>query len=455
MSSTPRPAGAFPAGFVWGVATSAYQIEGAWDEDGRGRSVWDDFVRRPYRVADGSTGDIACDHYHRMPEDVDLMRSLGIGAYRFSVSWPRVVPSGRGPVNPPGLDFYDRLVDRLVAAGIQPYATLNHWDLPAALEVHGGWTDRATVGAYVEYARRLFDRLGDRVVGWVTHNEPWCQAFLGHATGLHAPGRCDMSAAYEVAHNLLLSHGEAVQTFRASGAVGRIGIALNPQRYIAASDDPADLAARERTWANSVDLFLGPIVHGAYPEGLMDWIGPHRPAIRSGYLETIHQPIDFVGVNYYSAERVSYDVEGAMLKTRSEPLSEPGWGRTAMGWGIAPSGLTAVLVELDDRYPGLSIMITENGCAVDDGPDAFGADGDRERIAYLREHIHALGVAKDRGVDVTGYFVWSLLDNFEWAWGYTKRFGLYAVEAETGRRLPKASASWFASVIRANGLPPL
>jgi beta-glucosidase len=447
-----RP-GAFPSGFVWGVATSAYQIEGAWDEDGRGPSVWDDFVRRPYRVIDGSSGDTACDHYHRMPEDVGLMQSLGIGAYRFSVAWPRVVPSGRGAVNPAGLDFYDRLVDRLVAAGIRPCATLNHWDLPSALEETGGWANRATVEAYVEYAGVVFDRLGDRVDTWITHNEPWCQAFLGHATGQHAPGRCDMSAAYQVAHHLLVSHGQAVQVFRASGAPGRIGIALNPQRYIAASDDPADLAARERIWANAVDLFLGPIARGEYPEGLVDWIGPHRPEIHEGDMETIHQPIDFLGVNYYNAERISYDVDGSLLKARSEPHSEPGWGRTMMGWGIAPTGLTAVLVELDERYPGLTMMITENGCAADDQPDASGAIQDRDRIAYLREHLHAILVAIERGVDVRGYFVWSLLDNFEWSYGYTRRFGLYAVEATTGRRLPKASAPWYSAVARSNELP--
>ena len=446
--------GGFPAGFRWGVATSAYQVEGAWDEDGRGPSVWDAFVRRPYRVVDGSTGDVACDHYHRMPEDVDLMRSLGIGAYRFSIAWPRVIPSGRGPVNPPGLDFYDRLVDHLVEAGIQPYATLNHWDLPAVLEDDGGWTARATVGAYVEYAGRVFDRLGDRVAAWVTHNEPWCQAFLGHGTGLHAPGRCDMSAAYRVAHHLLLAHGEAVKAFRSSGAVGQIGIALNPQRYIAASDDPADRDARERMWANAVGLFLGPIVRGTYPDGLMDWIGQHRPDIRAGDLEAINQPIDFLGINYYSAELVSYDVDGSLLKVRSAPYSEAGWGRTAMGWGIAPSGLTAVLIELHEQYPGLPIVITENGCALEDRLDADGSVDDRERIDYLREHIRALAVAMDRGVDVRGYFAWTLFDNFEWAWGYTKRFGLCAIEPGTGRRIPKASAGWYGAVARANGLAP-
>ncbi|MGZ8527411.1 MAG: GH1 family beta-glucosidase, partial [Candidatus Limnocylindrales bacterium] len=446
--------GGFPAGFRWGVATSAYQVEGAWDEDGRGPSVWDAFVRRPYRVVDGSTGDVACDHYHRMPEDVDLMRSLGIGAYRFSIAWPRVIPSGRGPINRPGLDFYDRLVDQLRAAGIAPYATLNHWDLPIDLERTGGWTDRATVDAFVEYAGVLFDRLGDRVAGWVTHNEPGCQAFLGHGTGLHAPGRCDMSAAYQVVHHLLLSHGRAVQAFRASGAVGPIGIALNPQWYVAASDDPADHAARRRVWANAVDLFLDPIVHGRYPSDLTDWIDQHRPAVAPGDLETIHQPIDFVGLNYYTAERIRWDVEGSLLKAGSEPYSEPGWGQTTMGWGIAPAGLTAVLLEIHDRYPDLPIVMTENGCAIDDQPDSDGHIDDQDRINYLREHIRALATAMDRGVDVRGYFAWTLFDNFEWSWGYTKRFGLCAIEPGTGRRILKASAGWYGAVARANGLAP-
>ena len=454
QSSAPLASGGrFPAGFLWGVATSAYQIEGAWDEDGRGLSVWDEFVRRPYRVVDGSTGEVACDHYHRMPQDVDLMHSLGIGAYRFSIAWPRIVPAGRGVVNPPGLDFYDRLVDRLLAAGIAPYATLNHWDLPLALEVTGGWTDRGTVGAFVDYATTVFERLGDRVAGWITHNEPWCQAFLGHGTGHHAPGRCDMSAAYQVVHHLLLSHGLAVQAFRASRAIGRIGIALNPQWYIAATEGAADAAARERVWSNSVDLFLEPIANGRYPADLMDWIGSHRPRVRSGDLESIAQPIDFLGVNYYNAERISFDVDGSLLKTHSEPYSEPGWGRTTMGWGIAPAGLTNVLLELHQRYPATAFLITENGCALDDQPDADGRCDDQDRIAYLRAHLEALGTAIDRGIDVGGYFAWTLFDNFEWAWGYTRAFGLHRIEPGSARRIPKASASWYADVIRANGLP--
>jgi len=442
---------AFPDGFVWGVASSAYQIEGAWDQDGRGMSVWDAFVRRPFHIVDGSTGDVACDHYRRMPDDVALMGSLGIGAYRFSIAWPRILPSGRGPVNEPGLDFYDRLVDHLLAAGIAPVATLNHWDLPLALEASGGWRDRETVGAFVDYAGIMFDRLGDRVTTWLTHNEPWCQAFLGHATGHHAPGGCDWSDGYQVAHHLLLAHGRAVQRFRATGAGGRIGIALNPQWYVPASDSEADVAACDRVRSNSVDLFLDPIVHGRYPAALMDWIGRHAPDIRPGDLEDIRQPLDLLGVNYYNAESISFDVDGSLLKARAEPRSDPGWGRTTMGWGIAPSGLTAVLSGLHEQYPGLPMMITENGCALTEQPDPAGAYDDRARIDYLRAHILAIGTALDRGVDVRGYLVWTLLDNFEWAFGYTKTFGLVAVESGTLRRIPKASATWYSTVARANG----
>jgi beta-glucosidase len=453
MSTQTASGRAFPVGFLWGVATSAYQIEGAWDEDGRAMSVWDEFVRRPYHIVDGSTGDVACDHYHRMPADVELMRSMDLGAYRFSIAWPRVVPDGRGAVNERGLDFYDRLVDRLLAAGIAPWATLNHWDLPSALEEAGGWTSRETAAAFVDYAGATFDRLGDRVAGWLTHNEPWCQAFLGHATGHHAPGRCDWSAAYRVAHHLLLAHGRAVQRFRASGATGQIGIALNPQWYVPASDVAADQAARERVWANSVDLFLGPIVHGRYPDELMRWIGPHRPDVRPGDLEAIRQPIDVLGVNYYNAELISFDVDGSLLKAHAEPLSEPGWGRTTMGWGIAPSGIAAVLTELNDRYPGLPLVITENGCALEDQPGVDGAVDDRERIAYMRAHIRAMARAIEDGVDVRGYFAWSLMDNFEWAWGYTRTFGLHSLEPGSLRRIPKASAGWYADVARTNAVP--
>jgi beta-glucosidase len=316
----------FPAGFLWGVATSAYQIEGSTSVDGRGETVWDRFVRRPWMIIDGSDGDVACDHYRRTPEDVELMRWLGVGAYRFSIAWARVQSTGTGRASAPGLDFYERLVDELVEAGIQPFVTLNHWDLPQALEDAGGWGARATADRFADYAGLVFDRLGDRVAGWITHNEPWCQAFLGHATGHHAPGRCDWSLAYQVAHHLLVGHGLAVQRYRASAARGSIGLALNPQHYVAASDRPADLAARDGSRERHRPL---PPVHRlrSVPPALMDWIG-HAPRTTAAEMSIIRQPIDFLGVNYYDGESISHDVDGSLLKARIEPLSESGWGRT-------------------------------------------------------------------------------------------------------------------------------
>ena len=443
--------GSFPARFLWGVATSAFQIEGSTEADGRGETVWDRFARRPWAIVDGSNGDIACDHYRRMPEDVELLRWLGVGAYRFSTAWSRIQPDGTGPVNPAGLDFYDRLVDRLVAAGIQPFVTLNHWDLPQALEDRGGWGSRATADRFADYAGLVFDRLGDRVAGWITHNEPWCQAFLGHATGHHAPGRCDWSLAYQVAHHLLIGHGLAVQRFRASVAVGTIGIVLNPQYYVAASDRPADLAARGRVSWNAIDLFLDPVMRGEYPPALMEWIGPHEPRVGAGELSIIRQPIDFLGVNYYSGESVSHDVDGSLLKARSEPFSEPGWGRTEMGWGVAPSGLTKVLTEISARVDGQPIYLMENGAAYADPPIVDGSIDDAERVRYLAEHVEAAAAAIQAGVDLRGTFVWSLMDNFEWAWGYTRRFGLFHVDFETQRRTPKRSAAWYRRTIARNG----
>ena len=443
--------GTFPPDFLWGVATSAFQIEGSTGADGRGETVWDRFVRRPWTIVDGSTGDVACDHYRRMPEDVELLRWLRVGAYRFSIAWARVQPTGVGPANEPGLEFYERLVDRLLASGIQPFVTLNHWDLPQALQDVGGWGARATADRFADYAGLVFDRLGDRVAGWITHNEPWCQAFLGHATGHHAPGRCDWSLAYQVAHHLLVGHGLAVQRFRASTATGTVGLALNPQLYVAASDRPADVAARERVSANAIDLFLDPILHGRYPAAHMEWLGPHAPRVAGDDLAIIRQPIDFLGVNYYNGEAVSHDVEGGLLKARSEPLSEPGWGRTEMGWGVAPSGLTTVLTEISARLEGLPIYLTENGAAFADPPIADGSIDDALRLRYLVEHVDAARAAIDAGVDLRGTFVWSLMDNFEWAWGYTKRFGLVHVDFETQRRTPKRSAHWYRAMIAEHG----
>lgn len=443
----------FPSGFLWGVATSAFQIEGSTSVDGRGETVWDRFVRRPWMIADGSNADVACDHYRRMPEDVELLRWLGVGAYRFSIAWSRVQPLGAGPINEPGLDFYDRLVDQLVTAGISPFVTLNHWDLPQALEDAGGWGERATADRFADYAGIAFDRLGDRVVGWITHNEPWCQAFLGHATGHHAPGRCDWSLAYQVAHHLLVGHGLAVLRFRASSASGLIGLALNPQHYVAASDRPADLAARDRVAANAIDLFLDPILEGRYPPAFMAWIGPQAPRVAGDELSIIRQPIDFLGVNYYDGESIFHDVDGSLLKARSEPRSEGDWGRTEMGWGVAPGGLTKVLAEISARTGGLPIYLTENGAAFADPPVKDGGIDDALRVRYLGEHVDAAAAAIRAGVDLRGYFVWSLLDNFEWAWGYTKRFGLVHVDFASQRRTPKRSAHWYRDVIADHGRP--
>lgn len=442
----------FPPDFLWGVATAAYQIEGAWNADGKGESIWDRFSHGPANVLNGDTGDVACNHYHLWREDVALVKALGIPAYRFSIAWPRVQPLGQGAVNAAGLDFYDRLVDALLAAGIRPNITLNHWDLPQALQDQGGWPHRDTASRFAEYAQIMFTRLGDRVPMWSTHNEPWCVAFLGYGNGHHAPGVCDTTQAYQAVHHLLLSHGLAVQAFRASGARGQIGLVINPQHYVPASPSPADQAARDRVHANGVRLFLDPIYHGRYPEELLTWIGPHAPKQQAGDLAIIHQPTDFLGVNYYVTEAVAASVEGGVLKAQSRQVSAPGWGRTDMEWGVNPDGLTAMLLDLKDRYHNPPVYVTENGCAFPDTPDADGVCADQARVSYLREHFRAAHAAIHAGVNLRGYFVWSLMDNFEWAWGYSRRFGLVRVDFATGRRTPKHSAHWFSDLIRRNAL---
>ncbi len=441
----------FPDGFLWGVATAAYQIEGAWDEDGKGESIWDRFVHRPYNIQDGGTGDVACDHYHRMPEDVALMQQLGIQSYRFSISWPRVLPEGRGATNPVGLDFYERLVDRLLAAGIVPSATLYHWDLPQALQDLGGWTDRDSADWFADYARVVFDRLGDRITLWATLNEPWVSAFLGYATSEHAPGHCDYSQAYQAAHHLLLSHGKAVQLFRQEGYNGQIGIVLNLSHQLPATESEADRAACRRVHEQQAGLFLDPLFNGQYPEMLFDWIGPHQPRVLAGDLDLIRQPIDFLGVNYYLSESVSYATDGRRLKADLAPVSAPGWGRTDMGWGINPAGLTAVL-QMVRQYGDPVLYVTENGCALPDIPDGSGFVEDWARVDVLRAHLRAALDAIRAGADLRGYYVWSLMDNFEWSRGYMPRFGLVRVDYDTGRRIPKQSAYWYREVIRQNGI---
>jgi beta-glucosidase len=442
----------FPNGFVWGVAASAYQIEGAWNQDGRAESIWDRFTHTPHHVMGGETADRALDHYHRMPEDVALMRSLGIPNYAFSVSWSRVVPGGEGGLNPRGLDFYDRLVDELLQAGIQPKATLYHWDLPQKLQEQGGWPNRDTVDRFADYARIVFDRLTDRVRFWTTHNEPWVAAFLGYASGVHAPGICDYSQAYQAAHHLLLAHGRAVQVFRAGGYQGEIGLVLNLNGLLPLTGCDEDTAATQRVHDETHALFLDPIFNGTYPQPLFDYIGSHQPKIRAGDLELIRQKIDYLGLNYYNTDSVSFDVFGGLNKARLTPYSAAGWGQTQMGWGIDPDGLKRELLYLKKNYGNPKLYVTENGCAMPDAPDDEGQVKDWDRIRYLRSHLQALHESIQQGADVQGYFAWSIFDNFEWERGYGPRFGLVRVNYETLERVPKQSAHWFSEIIRQNSV---
>jgi len=440
----------FPEGFLWGAATAAYQVEGAWNEDGKGESIWDRFTHRPYTILNGDTGDVACDHYHRMPADVALMKELGLQTYRFSISWPRVVPEGRGAVNEKGLDFYDRLVDSLLDAGIVPNATLNHWDLPQAIQDAGGWPNRDSADWFADYARVAFDRLGDRVALWATHNEPPVVAFAGYAYGVFAPGIADSSQAYQAAHHLLLAHGKAVQAFRQGGYEGEIGIVIDFHHYQPASDSEADRAACQRARENAARFFADPLFKGRYPETLIEWIGPHAPRVQAGDMDLISQPMDFLGVNHYMTFAVSFTPRGGLLKFSMEQVSAPNWGRTQVGWGVNPAGLTAALLDIKEEYGNPKVYVTENGCATADVPDADGFVADWGRVNFLRAHLRAVHDAIQAGANVQGYYVWSLMDNFEWVSGYEPRFGIVRVDYQTGKRIPKQSARWYSEVIASN-----
>ncbi len=424
---------AFPADFVWGVATSAFQIEGAHDADGKGPSIWDTFCRQPGAIADGSNGDVACEHYARLDQDLDLIRDLGVDAYRFSVSWPRVRPTGDGAWNEAGLAFYERLVDGLLARGLKPYLTLNHWDLPQALQDRGGWGDRATVDRFVEYAVGIARRLGDKVVSIATHNEPWVVAQLGHEMGVFAPGLKDRKLAAQVSHHLLLSHGLAVSAMRTLGVKAELGIVLNMAPMYPATESDADRAAARLEDGKLRRWYMDPLFDGRYPQDVLDHLGDDAPRVQAGDMERIRVPIDFVGINYYSRGMVS--AEGPVDAKRS------GLPLTDMGWEIYPQGLTDLLVSVHRDYPGAKrLYVTENGGAF---PDPLGGDGrvhDADRTGYLDTHIAAVGDAIARGVPMGGYMVWSLMDNFEWASGYEKRFGIVHVDYATQRRTPKDSA---------------
>jgi beta-glucosidase len=448
----------FPEGFLWGAATAAYQIEGAASEGGRGPSIWDTFSHTPGAIAGGDTGDIATDHYHRYLQDVDLLSSLNLAAYRFSVSWPRVQPAGHGSVNAEGLDFYDRLVDALLARGIMPAATLYHWDLPQPLEDAGGWPSRDTAGRFADYATIVHDALGDRVELWTTLNEPWCSAYLGYLSGRHAPGRTSAADAMAAMHHLLLGHGLAVQSMRANARhVERFSITVNLSEVIADTGDPEDQAAALLMDGLQNRLFLDPLLRGTYPQdvvaatqGVSDW-----GFVQSGDLATISQPLDHLGVNYYFPIRVAADSTSPGLagypSTEGIRAVAPSGPLTDMGWEISPESFTWMLARLQADY-AVPIIVTENGTACPDLLQPTGRVEDRERIAFLEGHLGALHDAIGQGVDVRGYFVWSLLDNFEWAEGFAKRFGLVFVDYESLARYPKNSAHWYAAVARSNGL---
>jgi beta-glucosidase len=446
-----RPGAAYPPGFKFGTATAAYQIEGAWNEDGRGESIWDRFCHTPGAIAGGETGDVACDHYHRWRADLDLIAAMRIESYRFSISWPRVQPYGCGALNRKGVRFYRGLVEGLLERGIEPVATLYHWDLPQALQDGGGWAARDTTERFAEYARLMAEELGDVVAQWITLNEPWVVAFLGHAHGVKAPGLKDWATALRVSHHLLLSHGLAVQALRAGTPAGTpVGITLNlhPERPL--SDSEADRAAARIADGHANRWFLDPVLRGSYPEDMLELFGRHYGApdsVRPGDLDLTSEPIDFLGVNYYFPRRVAADSAAVPLGVR---YAEPVGPLTTMGWEQDPSGLHEILVRLRTDYGDVPICITENGAAFDDGVVTDGYVDDPARVEYLQRHLAALGRAIADGVDVRRYYVWSLLDNFEWEHGYGQRFGIVHVDYETQRRVPKRSGLWYRDHIAAS-----
>jgi beta-glucosidase len=438
----------FPDGFAWGSATASYQIEGAVAEDGRAPSIWDTFSHTPGAIENGDTGDVADDHYHRYAEDVELMAALGVGWYRFSLAWPRLIPHGTGAINEAGLDFYSRLIDALLEKGIRPWVTLYHWDLPQALEDDGGWLNRDTIERFAEYAGIVGQKFADRVEHWIPINEPNVVTMLGYGNGVHAPGKQLMFDALPVAHHLLLAHGRAAIALRAAGA-SSIGCANNHAPVWPASDDEADVGASKLFDALWNGMFSEPMLFGRYPFDLAPLV---EPVIRAGDMATIRQPLDFYGVNYYNPMRIAAADEDA--PTPWEPLEILGYPTTDHGWPVVPDALREWLITLRARYRAAlpPIIITESGCSYGTAPDADGVVDDQARIDYLDAHLRAVAVAVRAGVDVRGYYTWSLMDNFEWAEGYTQRFGLVYVDYETQARIPKRSFDWYAETIRAQ--PP-
>jgi len=428
--------------FTWGVATSSYQIEGAATAGGRGPSIWDTFSRVPGAVINGDSGDVACDHYHRYNEDLDLIKWLGVNAYRFSIAWPRIFPQGAGSPNQAGIDFYDRLIDGALERGITPWPTLYHWDLPQALEDKGGWNSRATSERFAEYAHLMAEKFGDRVRNWTTLNEPFCSAWLGYLYGVMAPGIKDLQTAINASHHLLLGHGLATQAIRSVASDLRVGIVLNLTPAIPLNEND-ELAAK---YADGFDnrWYADPVFKGSYPQDIVEGFGKEVP-IHAGDMQSISAPLDFLGINFYTRQTVTLDESAKLLPYR--PVMVDGVERTAMGWEVHPESLTNIIMRVHRDYAPKEIYITENGSAWDDSVINDKVD-DPHRVSYLERHLDAMLAAKSQGAPVNGYFAWSLMDNFEWAYGYSKRFGIVYVDYETQKRIPKSSAYYYRERIK-------
>jgi beta-glucosidase len=442
----------FPKGFIWGAATSSYQIEGAWQADGKSESIWDRFSHTPGKIEDATTGDVACDHYYRWPEDVALMQALNLQAYRFSISWPRILPEGTGRVEQKGLDFYGRLVDGLLEAGITPFATLYHWDMPQVLQDKGGWPERFLVDAFAEYAGVVSRYLGDRVKNWMTHNEPWVAAFLGYQVGVHAPGVQNQAAALRAAHHLLLSHGRAVPIIRAHSPHAEVGMVLNTTHVYPASPSLADYQQGRWVdgWINR--WFMDPLYGRHYPADMVSAFANHlhdMDFVQPDDMESIAVHTDFLGINYYSRSVTRDETAPDNLPRTIDPSANE---HTDIGWEVYPDGLYDLLLRLHTDYHISKIYVTENGASYGDGPDEFGRVPDQRRLNYIRQHLLACHRAIENGVPLAGYFAWSLMDNFEWAKGFSQRFGLVWVDYETQQRIPKDSALWYRDVIARHGV---
>jgi len=438
----------FPKSFVWGAATASYQIEGAWNKDGKGESIWDRFSHTPGNIQDADTGDIACDHYHHWEEDLEMINRLGLNAYRFSIAWPRVLPNGRGVINEVGLDFYSKMVDRLLKLEIEPYITLYHWDLPQKLQDEGGWPSRSVADAFVEYADIVSRVLGDRVKNWITLNEPWVSAFVGYRDGRHAPGHMDLHEALAASHHLLLAHGQAVPVIRRNSPGANVGITLNLTPQVPASSSVADRVAA--TWADGYvnRWFLDPLVGRGYPQDMVNGFGHGMPFVQANDMDLISVPVDFLGVNYYTrniarSDKISEAENDPHTTFRGDEITE-------MDWEVYPEGLYKILGRLHFDYDFPSIYITENGAAFNDQVSTDGEVDDPARLSYIKRHLEQVHRAIEAGVPVKGYFAWSLMDNFEWGFGYSKRFGLVYVDFETQRRIVKSSGKWYQQVIDQN-----